>query len=486
MFHARRFYGSLTLTLLLVFGLTSFAIAQSRRDTPPRSDASPQKKTQRPADTAPQVSPTPAATNDTGDDADSSSSDGSANDRLQTNTVNEDEVVRTETNLVVVPVIVRNGDRYVADMRQDEFALTEDNVAQEIAFFAQVSEPFHVVLMLDTSASTQEKIRQMQTAAFRFTEQLQPADKVKIVSFDDAVRDLSEFTSDRETLRRAINTTRPGQGTKLYDAMQLAIRAFDRIKGRKAIVIFTDGVDYRSDSETFERNKRQLEEAGIIIYPIRYETRRDVEELVRQQQQGGQAVDLAAILMGRLPSAGNYPGDGRPQPSPTPRPTTTTTIPGTYPGGAPRLPTIPGLPGGVVIGGGSSRTGTIDTNSRYPTSRDDRSDPTSAQYPQSDDRATSGGSIMDAELDRLYHTGDEYLNELAKVTGGTLYRADVLGMLPAAFDQIAAELRTQYAIGYYPKNAARDGAFRKIKLRTTRKSVSLRARPGYRTRTATR
>jgi Ca-activated chloride channel family protein len=54
--------------------------------------------------------------------------------------------------------------------------------------------------------------------------------------------------------------------------------------------------------------------------------------------------------------------------------------------------------------------------------------------------------------------------------------------LPLAFSQIADELRTQYSLGYYPTNTARDGKFRKIRLRTTRKNVSVRARPGYRAR----
>jgi len=83
-------------------------------------------------------------------------------------------------------------------------------------------------------------------------------------------------------------------------------------------------------------------------------------------------------------------------------------------------------------------------------------------------------------LDQLYLTADSYLGELANKSGGRLLRADTLGSLPDAFAKIAAELRTQYAIGYYPVNKARDGQYRKIKVSTTRKSVVVRARPGYR------
>jgi VWFA-related protein len=83
-------------------------------------------------------------------------------------------------------------------------------------------------------------------------------------------------------------------------------------------------------------------------------------------------------------------------------------------------------------------------------------------------------------LDQLYVTADLYLAELANKTGGRMLRADTVESLPAAFAKIAAELRTQYAVGYYSTNKAQDGKYRKIKLKSTRKSVVLRARPGYR------
>src|SRR5688572_27249254 len=127
---------------------------------------------------------------------------------------------KIDTNLVTIPVVAstRTGS-YVADLRKEDFSIFEDGVRQELAFFATVNAPFHVVLTLDTSASTQEKLDQIQAAAIAFVEQLQPEDRVKVISFDDQVRDLNEFTSDKALLRAAIKRTRPGQNTKLYDAM---------------------------------------------------------------------------------------------------------------------------------------------------------------------------------------------------------------------------------------------------------------------------
>src|SRR5215203_2937825 len=108
------------------------------------------------------------------------------------------ETLKTDTDLVTVPVTATNtGGLYITDLRKEDFAISEDGVAQEIAFFGRIAAPFHVVLMLDTSSSTQDKLRQIQQAAFAFVEQLQPADRVKVISFDDKVRDLNEFTNNR-------------------------------------------------------------------------------------------------------------------------------------------------------------------------------------------------------------------------------------------------------------------------------------------------
>ena len=78
-----------------------------------------------------------------------------------------------------------------------------------------------------------------------------------------------------------------------------------------------------------------------------------------------------------------------------------------------------------------------------------------------------------------YLTADSYLKGLAEKSGGRLLRADTLVSLPDAFSQIAAELRTQYMLGYYPLNKERDERYRTIKVTTVRKHVVIRARPGY-------
>jgi hypothetical protein len=104
------------------------------------------------------------------------------------------DTLKTDTDLVTVPLIASDANNiYVTDLRQEEFAIFENGVQQQVAFFGKVAAPFHVVLMLDTSSSTQDKLKQIQQAAVAFVEQLQPADRVKVISFDDAVKDLNGF-----------------------------------------------------------------------------------------------------------------------------------------------------------------------------------------------------------------------------------------------------------------------------------------------------
>ena len=392
------------------------------------------------------------------------------------------ETLKTETDLVTVPLIAtdRNG-LYITDLRQEEFKISEDGVAQEIAFFGKVSAPFHVVLMLDTSSSTKDNLRQIQQAAYTFVQQLQPVDRVKIISFDDKVNDLNEFTSDREVLRTAINGTRPGEGTKVYDAVELAMNTLRKIRGRRAIVLFSDGMDWYSDNATFQGTVRYLDEEGIVIYPIRYDTRATTERLAREQsEQVTPSLPTIDTIRKPPPSGTTAPtfpgGDGVPT-SGTPRKT--------GPFGLP-------LPDEIM------RRRRDEERNRYPDPNrgpaptggpedipPDRRQKTVPRVPDSGTTTVPAPSTRGEDdsikgmLDMAYLTADSYLKALADKSGGRLLRADTISNLPDAFAQIAAELRTQYMLGYYPLNKERDERYRKIKVETIRKNVVIRARPGY-------
>src|SRR5205823_67884 len=168
--------------------------------------------------------------------------------------VGEDEVVRVNASLVTVPVSVLDRDgRFIGGLRKQDFRIFEDGSEQQVAYFAPVEQPFTVALVIDTSGSTQFKIEDMQEAAIAFLDQLKPNDRVIVVSFDDKIRVLSEATNDRALLRDAIRRTHTGDGTRLYDAVdQIINQQLAHVQGRKAIVLFTDGVDTASKRATYQ------------------------------------------------------------------------------------------------------------------------------------------------------------------------------------------------------------------------------------------
>ncbi len=143
----------------------------------------------------------------------------------------------------------------------------------EVAYFASIEKPFTLALVLDTSASTRFRLDEIQDAAIAFVNQLRPDDRVMVVSFDEEVRVLAEATSNRNVLRDAIRRTRTGGNTKLYDAVDLVInQRLNREQGRKAVILFTDGVDTASRHASYESNLRDAEELDALIYPVQYDT----------------------------------------------------------------------------------------------------------------------------------------------------------------------------------------------------------------------
>jgi VWFA-related protein len=188
------------------------------------------------------------------------------------------DVIKVNTTLVTLPVSVMDRDgRYIPNLRKEDFRLWEDGVEQSVAFFSAVDKPFSVVLMIDTSNSTRFQAEDIQDAAITFVNQLRSDDRVMVVSFDDQIKTLSEFTNDRNRLRDAIRRTRIGSGTKLYDAVDLVInQRLSREPGRKAIVLFTDGVDTTSRRATYDSNLRDAEELDALVYPIQYDTYMDM------------------------------------------------------------------------------------------------------------------------------------------------------------------------------------------------------------------
>jgi VWFA-related protein len=189
--------------------------------------------------------------------------------------VSEGDVVRVDTTFVAVPVSVldRQG-RFVPNLKKEDFSIFENDIEQSIAYFEPAEKPFTVALVLDTSASTHFHLWEIKEAAIAFAKQLRPQDRVLVVSFNDQVLLLTEATNDLNVVSEVIQVNaNSGDSTRLYDAVDLVIRErLNKIKGRKAIVLFTDGVDTSSYLATYESTLKEVEELDALIYPIQYDT----------------------------------------------------------------------------------------------------------------------------------------------------------------------------------------------------------------------
>ena len=186
----------------------------------------------------------------------------------------EGDVIKFDTSLVMVPVSVmdRSG-RYVPLLRREHFRIEENGVQQKIAYFATTDAPFSVLLLIDTSGSTETRLRDIQNAAIKFVDKLKSSDRVMVMSFDDRIQVECKATVDRDEITRAIRHTRGGGGTRLYDAVDDILRKqLKTIEGRKAVVLFTDGVDTTSHRASYESTIRLAEESDAQIYSVDYDT----------------------------------------------------------------------------------------------------------------------------------------------------------------------------------------------------------------------
>jgi Ca-activated chloride channel homolog len=279
----------------------TLGLAQSRRVTPPTEG---EKANKRPAQTLPTPTPTPEET--VAETSSNQPQDGSLD------AIDDGEIIKVDTQLVTIPVKVSDRkNRFIGNLKKEDFKVFEDNIEQEIALFSGEEQPFTVALVLDMSFSAKFKAEEIQSAAISFIDQLRKNDKVLVVAFDEEVHLLCEATSDREQIYRAIKSTKIDYGTSLYEAVDLVINdRLRKIDGRKAVVLFTDGVDTTSRKAHDLSNLSDAQELDALIYPIRYDTFADV-----------QAMKNKPIIV-KQPLPGQIPG-GNKSPFPFPIPTQT-------------------------------------------------------------------------------------------------------------------------------------------------------------------
>jgi Ca-activated chloride channel family protein len=185
----------------------------------------------------------------------------------------QDDVIRVDTNLVTVHVTVLDRDgRYVTNLKKEDFQIFEDEIEQEIDYFETVEQPFTVMLLLDNSGSMKFFIPQLVNAVNTFVQQLRPDDKLSVVTFSSGgmVNRLFKPTKVAELKTRIKIEHRVGEGTTTtFDAVDYALKKMKEIKGRKAIVLFSDGELYGLYSSA-KNNLRDAEEGESLIYTVKF------------------------------------------------------------------------------------------------------------------------------------------------------------------------------------------------------------------------
>jgi Ca-activated chloride channel family protein len=339
--------------------------------------------------------------------------------------VGEDDVVRIETQLVSVPAIVtdRTG-RPLTGLSASDFQIFEDGRPQKIANFSTTEAPFEVALLLDTSGSTREDVGLIRAAARAFIEALRPGDRVAVLAFNTkkegedslaTVEVKAPLTDDRELLQEAVESVGASNGTPFYDSLVRVAKDVFRdkpapeMRGRRALVALTDGVDSSSESD-FEGAREMLKRAGVVSYFVQVNTEEYVEDRLMQDCEDDGALRLSRTQLQRY-----------------------------------RRVIAPGA--AAEDFSNFCRMGQFE---RMHASR------------------------------TLYRLARDEMSRLARDSGGKTFTAADLRDARRAFRQVAEDIGTQYSLGYYSTNTARDGTFRKINVQVrTVKDAQVRAREGY-------
>jgi VWFA-related protein len=252
--------------------------------------------------------------------------------------------VSVQVNVVNVFATVRDKKgNLVPDLAKDDFTLTEDGRPQSIHYFAKYTDlPLTLGLLVDTSLSQRRVLDQERSASRTFLDQMvrENTDKAFIIHFDREVELLQDLTSSHQKLEAALDVLQTpqfnqssdsnppdsgqgghsagggshGGGTLLYDAVYLASNELmKKQSGRKALIIFSDGVD-RGSKETLQYAMETAQRADTIVYSILF---KDDEAYASRGGRGGFGFPGGPGMGGGM---GRHGGGGRGYPPQESRP----------------------------------------------------------------------------------------------------------------------------------------------------------------------
>jgi Ca-activated chloride channel family protein len=224
----------------------------------------------------------------------------------------ERQIFRAGVDVVSLNVTVVDAENhYVTDLSEKDFSVFEDGAKQELIFFNRTSLPIALSLLIDTSASMENRLQIAQEAAVGFARKLRPQDLAQVVDFDSRVEITQNFTNSVPDLERAIRSTVAGGSTSLHNAIYISLRELAKIKAkseedvrRRAIVVLSDGED-TSSLVTYEEVLELAKRSETALYTIGLQPRdapaskgfREAEFVLRQlaQETGGRAFFITRV-----------------------------------------------------------------------------------------------------------------------------------------------------------------------------------------------
>lgn len=207
--------------------------------------------------------------------------------------------------------VLDTASRYVTDLEQADFNVFEDGIKQDVTFFNKQQQPIALSLLLDTSASMEDKIGTLQKAAVEFIRTLRTNDIAQVVDFDSRVEIRQPFTTSKDDLDGAILSTAAGGSTSLYNAIYISLKELRKVRAqseddvrRQALIVFSDGED-TSSLVSFDEVLDLAKRSETAIYTIALRSSepsqsrgfREAEFVMRQlaQETGGRSFFPARI-----------------------------------------------------------------------------------------------------------------------------------------------------------------------------------------------
>jgi Ca-activated chloride channel family protein len=185
------------------------------------------------------------------------------------------QIFRAGVEMVSLNVTVTDGQgRFVTNLARDDFAVFEDGVKQDLTFFNHSNLPIALSLLIDTSASMEQRLSVAQDAAIGFARKIRPQDVAQVVDFDSRVEITQGFTNNIADLEKAIRATSAGGSTALHNAVYIALKELAKVKAkdtdeirRQAIVLLSDGED-TSSLVSFDEVLELAKRSETAVYTI--------------------------------------------------------------------------------------------------------------------------------------------------------------------------------------------------------------------------